>query len=184
MSEITRLLTPENGGAPDLDAVFERLYPELKQLARARLAKQQHGETLTPTVLVSEAYVKLVQSDTLDLKSRRHFFACAARAMRHIILDNLRKSTAGKRGGWFDAVTLHEDQLALAGTSGQLLDLDRALDELDTFSPRQRELVELKFFTGLSVRDIARLMDTPERSMWREWERAKAFLHARLAETG
>lgn len=181
MSEITRLLIPKSGNAPDLDAVFERLYPELKQLARSHLGKLHPGETLTPTALVNEAYLKLVHTATLDLKSKRHFFACAARAMRHIVVDSVRARLSGKRAGRLDAITLHEEHLALADTPRQLLDLDRALDELDAMSSRQRELVELKFFAGLSVRDIARLMEVPERSMWREWERAKAFLHARLS---
>lgn len=180
MSEITRLLTPENGNAPDLDSVFERLYPELKRLARSNLSALNPGETLTPTALVNEAYVRLIHADTLDLKNKRHFFACAARAMRHIVVDSVRARLSGKRAGRMNAITLHDDHLALAETPRQLLDLDRALNELDVMSPRQRELVELKFFAGLSVRDIARMMETPERSMWREWERAKAFLHARM----
>lgn len=182
MSEITRLLTPESGGAPDLDAVFERLYPELKQLARANLSRLNPGETLTPTALVNEAWLKLVHTDTLDLKSKRHFFACAARAMRHIVVDGVRARMSEKRAGRLNAVTLSEEHLALAETPQQLLGLDQALDELDRMSPQQRELVELKFFAGLSVREIGRMMEIPERSMWREWERAKAFLHARLSD--
>lgn len=180
MSEITLLLSPKHGGDPDLDAVFARLYPELKQLARSQLRRMQPGETLTSTALVSEAYVKLVQADRLDLKSQRHFFACAAQAMRHIIVDNLRSALAGKRGGGQSDITLREDDLELAQSPRQLLDLDRALTELKAMSPRQCELVEMKFFAGLTLRDIAKLMDLPERSAWREWERAKAFLHARL----
>ncbi|MFU8831521.1 MAG: ECF-type sigma factor [Wenzhouxiangella sp.] len=180
MSEITQLLVPEDGSAPDLDAVFERLYPKLKQQARYSLMKLPHGATLTPTVLVAEAYVKLINANSLGLSGQRHFFACAARAMRHIILDQLRRSQTDKRRAQEQAITLNPEHLAMAQSSAELLDLEKALDELGRLSPQQRELVELKFFAGLNVREIARLMEMSERSTWREWERAKAFLHVRL----
>lgn len=181
MSEITRLLSPNDGGPPDIDAVFEALYPRLRQLARSNLARLNPGETLTPTALVAEAYTKLAQVDSLSLQSQQHFYACAARAMRYIIVDSVRSRYASKRSGGYELITLHEDHLALAETPQQLLDLDRALDELDALAPRQRQLVEMKFFAGLSVRDIAKIMAVSERTMWREWERAKAFLHLRLS---
>ncbi len=180
MSEITRLLSNADGGA-DLRAVFERLYPELKILARARLAALSPGQTLTPTVLVHEAYVRLIQAETLDLKSRRHFFACAGQAMRNIIVDSLRAASADKRGGGQAAITLTEN-LPGEGMSANLLDLDEALNELDQINPRQRELVEMRFFAGLAIREIAELLELPERSCWREWQRARAFLHARMED--
>jgi RNA polymerase sigma factor (TIGR02999 family) len=180
MSEITRLLSTA-GSEPDLETVFELLYPELKRLAQARLASLHSGQTLTPTVLVHEAYVKLIQADGLELQSRRHFFACAGRAMRNIIVDQLRSSNALKRGGDQVAITLTEN---IAGEDGMrsLLDLDQAMDELDRISPKQRELVEMKFFAGLSIREIAELMEISDRTAWREWQRARAFLHARVAD--
>ncbi len=180
MSEITRLLN-EQGKEPDLKGVFERLYPELKNLARARLASMGSGQTMTPTALVHEAYVKLVQADQLDLKGRRHFFACASKAMRNIIVDYLRSGSAQKRGGDQVAITLTENLPAETQT-GNILDLDQALDELDQLCPEQRELVEMKFFSGLSVREIAELMEISNRTAWRHWQRARAFLHARIAE--
>ncbi|TVQ35496.1 MAG: sigma-70 family RNA polymerase sigma factor [Wenzhouxiangella sp.] len=180
MSDITRLLVDSEDG-PDLKAVFDRLYPELKQLARARLASLSKGQTITPTVLVHEAFMRLVQADRLDLSGRRHFFACAGRAMRNIIVDHLRASGAQKRGGDQVAITL-TDQLGEAGPAESILDLDQALNELDLISPQQRELVELKFFAGLPVNEIAELMGISSRTAWREWQRARAFLHARVAE--
>jgi RNA polymerase sigma factor (TIGR02999 family) len=180
MSEITQLLRAE-GQSPDLKGVFERLYPELKALARARLAAMSGGQTLTPTALVHEAYVKLIQAENLDLQSQRHFFACAGKAMRNIVVDHLRSSGAKKRGGDQVAVTLTEN-LAGQGDPSQILDLDEALDELDQINPQQRELVEMKFFAGLSIREIAELMELSNRTAWREWQRARAFLHARVAE--
>lgn len=181
MSEITRLLQQADGNSAHLDAVFEQLYPELRRLASARLQALRTGQTLTPTVLVNEAYMKMIQSsDRLDLKSRRHFFACAARAMRHIVIDSLRAATAGKRGGTSQDVTLH-DNISLPDNTLQLLDLDRALQDLGQLDARQRELVEMRFFAGLPITEIAELMEVSERTAWREWKRARAFLHAHLA---
>lgn len=180
MSEITQLLSAKEG-EPDFQLVFDRLYTELKQLAGARLSMMNKGRTLTPTVLVHEAYDRLVNVDGLDLKSRRHFFALASRTMRHIVIDHLRASGANKRGGDLVAVTLTE---AIAANSDalELLDLDRALDELDQVNPLQRELVELRFFGGLPMIEIADLLGMSTRSAWREWAKAKAFLHLRLGE--
>jgi RNA polymerase sigma factor (TIGR02999 family) len=182
MSDITRLLVPVDGSAPDLDAVFERLYPELKQRARGGVRPRPYGAHPPPTAPGAETYVRLIQSNALDLNGQRHFFACAARAMRHIILDQLRAAQTDKRRAQDEAITLTPDQLALASSSEQFLDLERALDELGQMSPQQRELVELKFFAGLNMREIARLMELPERSAWREWERARAYLHSRLKQ--
>jgi RNA polymerase sigma factor (TIGR02999 family) len=180
MSEITLMLSAKEG-EPDFQLVFDKLYAELKKLAGARLAMMSGGRTLTPTVLVHEAYDRLVNVDGLDLKSRRHFFALASRTMRHIIIDHLRASGASKRGGDLVAVTLTEAVAAAADTS-ELLDLDQALDELDQINPLHRELVELRFFGGLPMAECAELLEISPRTAWREWQRARAFLHVRMAQ--
>ena len=184
MGDITRLLHPEDGTGPDLDAVFERLYPELRQRARGSLQRLPHGATLTPTTLVAEAYMRLIGNDSLSLNDRRHFYACAARAMRHVILDGLRSADTDKRRAQDQAITLSPEHLALARTTEELLDLDQALDELEAMAPQQRELVDLKFFVGLSMREIAELFETSERTAWRDWKRARAWLKARLKPAG
>ena len=180
MGDITRLLRPEDGTGPDLDAVFERLYPELRRRARGSLQRLPHGATLTPTTLVAEAYMRLIGNESLDLNDRRHFYACAARAMRHVILDALRSADTDKRRAQDQAITLSPEHIALARTTEELLDLDQALDELEAMAPRQRELVDLKFFVGLSMREIAELFETSERTAWRDWNRARAWLKARM----
>lgn len=180
MGDITRLLRPDDGSGPDLDAVFERLYPELHRRARSSLNRLPHGATLTPTTLVAEAYMRLIGSEALDLNGRRHFYACAARAMRHVILDGLRSADTDKRRAQDQAITLSPEHLALAKTTEELLDLDQALDELEAMAPQQRELVDLKFFVGLSMREIAGLLEISERTAWRDWNRARAWLKARI----
>lgn len=183
MGEITELLSRSSeGDAEAMDAVFRRVYPELRRLAASQLGRGE--QTLTPTALVHEAYLRLIGASDLSLSGRRHFFACAARAMRNILIDRLRAATADKRGGKAQPVTLSglaDEGLSL---SPQLLDLDRALDQLDAINPRQREVVELHFFAGLTYAEIAELMGCVERTVIREWQRARAFLHSQLGTTG
>lgn len=182
MSEITALIQARNleGKTADLQVVFDRLYSELKRLAGARLSVMSAGQTLTPTALVHEAYDRLIQAPDLDIKSRRHFFATAGKVMRYIIVDHLRASGASKRGGDLVAITLTE-AVATSADCSELLDLDRALDELDRVNPVHRELVELHFFAGLPMSECAELLEISLRTAWREWQRARAFLHVRIS---
>ena len=175
-SHIAELLDSDS---PDLSDIFEHLYPELKKLAMARLASLAPGRTVTPTVLVHEAYMKLVKSESLDLKSRRYFFACAGRVMHDVLIDHLRAGNAAKRGGQLLKVTFSEE-LSVANPERGLLDLERALQELEQIDQQQRELVDMRFFAGLTLKDISELTDTPYRTVQRRWERARAFLHLRL----
>ena len=180
MGEITQLLSRSAAGdAAALDAVFEHVYPELRRLARAQLGRGDH--TLSPTALVHEAYLKLLGGAALPLSDRRHFFACAARAMRNILVDHLRAASADKRGGGLQPVTLEGIDAAAPALALPLLDLDVALDHLDQLNPRQREVVELHFFAGLTYDEIAELHACSERTVIREWQRARAFLHSQLA---
>lgn len=185
MSEITELIRAhsQHGDTVALQTAFDRLYPELKRLAGARLAVMGGGRTLTPTSLVHEAYDRLIQSENLDVRGRRHFFSLAGKAMRYIIVDYLRAGRALKRGGDQVMVTLTEN-VAADSDIPQLLDLDRALDELNRFHPLRRELVELRFFAGRSMAEIAELLELSERTAWREWSKARAFLHARIEGEG
>ena len=136
--EITELLARARGGEPErLAQVFEALYPELRRIAQGRPG--EGSTTLTPTVLVHEAFLRLTENRELALSDRRHFFACAARAMRCIVLDHARRRHAGKRGGGLAPVTLDE-HLPVGEDVGDsdVFALDQALDALDQVNPRQR----------------------------------------------
>jgi RNA polymerase sigma factor (TIGR02999 family) len=180
MPEITELLRDLDHGDPQaLEALFSSLYRELKQMARRELSGHS-TPTLSPTALVNEAWLKLQGASSLSIESRRHFFACAATAMRQIAIDAARASLAKKRGRDLLFVTLTdagEEQ-----SSEELLELNAAMDELDAVDDRLRKLVELRFFAGLSLNDIADLTGRSERSLHRDWARARAFIHARLSE--
>jgi RNA polymerase sigma factor (TIGR02999 family) len=182
VSEITELLAGARGGdTSKLDEVFDALYPELKRLAAARAAVLAPGATLSTTELVHETYLKVVGSSSLDARDRRHFFACASKVMREILIDYLRAGSAAKRGGGVRPVTL-PSQVGGVVLDTDLLDLHRALDDLDQVNPSLRAVAELRYFAGLSCEDIAELEECSVRTVQRNWKRARAFLLARLEQ--
>jgi len=179
MAEITQLLARARSGEPErLAEVFAVLYPELRRLARSRLATAE--ATLTPTVLVHEAFLRLTGSGSLGLNDRQHFFACAARAMRSIVVDAARRRHALKRGGMQADLTLTDRLMPHIAADDEVLALDAALELLREHSPRQMEVVELRYFAGFGFAEIAELHGSSERTAKREWERARAFLYAQL----
>jgi RNA polymerase sigma factor (TIGR02999 family) len=180
MGDITELLArARDGDRGSLDAVFARLYPELKQLARRRGAGPD--ATLSATALVNEAWLKLTSGSVPQLADRQHFLACAARAMRLIVVDEARRVHAAKRGYGPPVAGLDPGLLAADFDNDQLLAIDQALDALDAIDPAQRELVELHWFAGLDFVEIAALRDVNERTVRRGWQRARAFLAAQLS---
>ncbi|MBS0583663.1 MAG: sigma-70 family RNA polymerase sigma factor [Proteobacteria bacterium] len=181
--EVTGLLEAvNNGDAQALHALFARVYRELKQLARKRLAESA-GHSLNTTALVHEAYLKLAHSEGRPLHGRTHFFALAAKAMRQIVIDRARAHVAEKRGGSEARLVELDEALGVPGgglEADELLRLNHALDSLEAAEPRLAELVELRFFAGLGIGEIAVLRDVSERTLNRDWRRAKAQLYATL----
>ena len=160
-------------------AVFDALYPQLRSLAASRLRGNE--STYTPTALVNEFYLRLSAGEPLSLVDRRHFFTAAAKAMRWIVVDHARRRNADKRGGGLAPVTLSE-RMAAGTESAEVLALHDSLEALDQINPRQRELVELRYFIGLKFAEVAELLECSERTAKREWERARAFLYAQRTE--
>jgi RNA polymerase sigma factor (TIGR02999 family) len=175
--EVTLLLGAlQAGDRAALDRVLPRVYDELRALARSQL-RRQPGATLEATALVHEAYVKLGRSGALNAVSRSHFLAIAASAMRQVLIDRARAARSQKRGGGAAAVTLSDQAPAAAVRADELLALDEALATLE---PRQRLVVECRFFAGMEEREIAEALGVSERTVRREWVRARAWLYARL----
>ncbi len=178
---ITELLRRSRTGDHEAKGeIFERLYPELRKIAANKLFGQRVDPAVTPTVLVNEAYVRLVGGNHLDVVSRRHFFTSAACAMRHILIDHARRAAAKKRGGHDRQITW-TDGLGAELTATGWLDLDRALEELAKIDQRARRIVELRFFAGLSAEETAELLDISSTTLYRDWQRARAFLHTRMS---
>ena len=183
--EITRLLVSISDGDRDaLNRLFPMVYAELRARAHHQLRHMRPGDTLQPTALVHETYVKLLGAARPKWHDRRHFFAVASRAMRQITVDYARSQAAQKRGGDTPALTLDEERLPVAERAHDLVLLDAALTELESFSERPARVVELRFFGGLSVEEAAVVMEVSERTIKREWQKARAFLFDALRREG
>jgi RNA polymerase sigma factor (TIGR02999 family) len=184
--DVTRLLDAARAGdRAALDRLFATVYAELHALARHQLAGRAAGATLSTTVLVHEAYLKLVGGAIVDYRDRRHFFALAARAMRQIIIDGARRARAQKRGGEMIRIVLDPSRIA-SGTSAEadaaeLIALDDALTALENLSERLARIVELRFFAGLSVEETGDVLELSPRTVKRDWRKARAFLFDALA---
>jgi RNA polymerase sigma factor (TIGR02999 family) len=183
--EITRLLISiSEGDRNALNHLFPVVYAELRALAHRQLVHIRPGDTLQTTALVHEAYLKLVGTDRPEWHDRRHFFAVASRAMRQISVDYARARGTQKRGGNAPTLTLDEERLPIADRAHELVQLDQALTELESLSARQGQVVELRFFGGLTVEETAAVMDVSERTVKREWQKARAFLFDALRREG
>lgn len=174
------------GDAAALEAVFTQVYDELKQIARKQL-RASSGATLNTTGLLHEAYLKLARSEPRDIHGRVHFFALAAKAMRQIVIDHARARITEKRGGMHvQIVDLDAAADVASGDFGpdELLRLERALLQLEADEPRLANLIDLRFFAGLSNAEIASLQDLNERTVSRDWRRARAHLYDALYADG
>ncbi|MEZ5966924.1 MAG: ECF-type sigma factor [Planctomycetota bacterium] len=178
--EVTRLLSDARAGVADAkDRLFERVYDELKQLAKGQLRRQRDGESWHPTALVHEAFVRMVDPTRLDLHDRAHFYAVAVTVMRRVLVDHYRRRTAGKRRGGAQ-VTLHEPLAHGGAADVDILALDDALRDLAAMDERKARVVELRFFGGLSVDDVATALDVSKRTVESDWFFARAWLQTRL----
>lgn len=171
------------GDARALDALVERLYPELRAVARQLLRREPAGRTLATTALVHEAYLRLLGSYALAPADRSAFLAAAAVTMRRILVDAARRRLAVKRGGESVRVDLDEIAEAVAAPAGdeELLRLDAALAELDRAAPRARRIVELRFFVGATLAETAEALALSTKTVQRDWLAARAWLRARIA---
>lgn len=183
MTEVTQILRQiEEGEAVAVQRLLPLVYDELKKLAAARLARELPGQTLQPTALVHEAYLRLVDVKLAQSwESRGHFFAAAAEAMRRILVDAARRKRREQHGGDRRRVFLDDVALAAPGLRHDLLALDAALVRLAAEDPQTARLVELRYFAGLSVPKAAQLLHISPRTADRVWAYARAWLHREIA---
>jgi RNA polymerase sigma factor (TIGR02999 family) len=184
MSEITRCLDQlAEGEQHAAERLLEVVYGELRKLAGAKLAREAPGHTLQPTALVHEAWLRLVGDEKRDWKSRRYFFGACAEAMRRILIERGRKRARPKHGGDRERVELDdlaaEDPLATL----DLLALDEALSKLAAQDPEKAELVKLRYFAGLTLDQVAKVLDVSPATADRHWAYARAFLYRELHGT-
>jgi RNA polymerase sigma factor (TIGR02999 family) len=180
--EVTRLLRAARDGNVDaIDRVVALVYEDLRRVARRQLARGFNAQSVRPTELVHEAYVKLSLGGAEAAVDRAHFLAIAARAMRQVLIDEARHHRAAKRGGGWKHATLSGSHWVTDVDVDELLTLNEALEELE---PRQRQVVECRFFGGMEETEIAEALGITDRTVRRDWVKARAWLYRALAERG
>lgn len=181
-SEITQLLRRWHGGdAGSLDALLPQVYDELRRLAASELRGHAHHDTLQPTALVHEVFARLLGAERVDIHNRKHLFTTAAKLMRQTLIDRARAQLREKRGGgqWQQVDFIEALALPIEADT-HLPALDEALRALEHLDPRMGQIVELRYFVGLEVTEVAALLGVDERTVYREWAMARAWLRQRL----
>ena len=183
MSDVTQILERvEHGDGIAAEELLPLVYEELRKLAAAKMAQEAAGETLQPTALVHEAWLRLAgPREGQAWENRGHFFAAAAEAMRRILIESARRKSRLKRGGQQERVDLEQVQLATESDPATVLSIDQALERLAKAHPQKAELVKLRFFVGLSLPEAARALNLSETTAKRHWAFARAWLFGELA---
>ncbi|HXA66605.1 MAG TPA: sigma-70 family RNA polymerase sigma factor [Bryobacteraceae bacterium] len=178
---VTQLLIEwGNGSHAALEELMPLVYAELHKMARRYMNQQNPLHTLQTTALIHEAYLRLAGEGAKQWQNRAHFFGVAAKAMRHVLVDHARTTNAAKRGGAVRALRLDEEIDSSGERMAQLIALDDALTDLAKLHQRQSEVIELRFFGGLSVQETAELLKVSPETVARDWRIAKAWLHGEL----
>jgi RNA polymerase sigma factor (TIGR02999 family) len=182
-TEITQLLASLKSG--DRTAVAAKLMPlvydEFKALAARQLRRERANHTLQPTALVHEAYLRLIDQTRVDWQGRTHFFAVGAQAIRRILVDHARQRKRQKRGGGAERVELDESVALAPERSEEILALDEAMERLAKLDSRQAEIVEMRFFAGMSVEEVAQALGVSKRTVEGDWTMARAWLMRELS---
>jgi RNA polymerase sigma factor (TIGR02999 family) len=180
-SRVTQLLEKlEPGDRHAREQLFADVYTELRDLAARYLQRERKSHTLQPTALVHEAYLKLVGQTRVDWRGRAPFLAVAAQAMRRILVDHARRHRAAKRGGNRHRIALDDSLVIESHCDIDVLRLEDALAKLTKLDPRQAQMIELRFFGGLSIAEVAKVMGISKRSVEREWTMVRAWLRREL----
>jgi len=181
VSEVTRILDAiGHGDSKAAEELLPMVYDELRRLAAQKMAHESPGQTLQPTALVHEAYLRLVGQTDPGWKNRAHFFAAAAEAMRRILIDNARRKRALRHGGGQHRVDIADLAMAAAGKDDQLLAVNDALEKFAAVDPAKADLVKLRYFVGMTIEEAAAALDISPPTAKRHWTYARAWLHHEL----
>lgn len=183
--EVSQLLRDwSSGDQAALDKLIPVVYQELRRLARHYMRNERAGHTLQTTALVNEAYMRLAGYKEMRWQSRAHFFAVSAQVMRRILVEHARRRNFAKRGGGAQKVALDEAAVVSAGRSAEVIAVEEALTDLESWDPRKGKIVELRFFGGLSIEETAEVLKISPTTVQREWRSAKAWLYRAISEEG
>ena len=178
---VTEMLNDwRNGDQAALDRLIPVVYDELRRQAAGYLRRERPGHTLQSAALIHEAYLRLINQQNIEWKNRAHFYAIAARLMRQILVDHARKRNASKRGGSDIRVSLEDAMVVSPEANVDLVALDEALTRLAEIDPQQASIVELRYFSQLSVEETAEVLGVSSRTVRRDWNVAKAWLRQQI----
>jgi RNA polymerase sigma factor (TIGR02999 family) len=182
--DVTQILNSlEHGDPSRSDELIQIVYQELRKLAAVRMAAERDDQTLQPTALVHEAYLRLVGSEAREWNSRSHFFGAAAESMRRILIDRARRKKAARHGGGLARVDLEKIDIAVNAEDDRLLEIDEAVERLAERDEQAAQLVKLRFFGGMTNTEAAKVMGLSDRTAHRVWAYARATLFAELASS-
>ncbi len=183
--DTTRLLLKAcEGDEVARSALYDRIYGELRRLARQQLRRRWRSPTLDTTALVHETYVKLFDRSTPNVNGRAHFLALSSRAMRQVLVDHFRHHAAGKRGGLRPILSLEEQHIPIEDRGALIRAVDEAISRLEALNERLARVVEYRFFGGLTQEQIAETLGVTDRTVRNDWRKAKAWLTHELADLG
>ena len=181
MNEVTQILGAVSRGEPKAaNELLSLVYEELRRLAAAKMASEAPGQTLQPTALVHEAWLRLTRDEKREWNDRTHFFAAAAEAMRRILVDNARRKRTERHGGGQQRVEMPEIASAVMETDDKVLAVHEALEKFAVLDPQKAELVKLRYFVGMTIEQAAEALGISQRTAKRYWAFARAWLHEEI----
>ena len=182
ISEVTRILSALNdGNRTEVDKLWDLIYPEIHRLAKIGFARERSGHTLQATALVNEAFLKLADQTQVKWQGRTHFLSVAATIMRRVLVDHARQHRSKKRGGGAPLLQFIDDVPIKTANADDLLVIDETIEKLAQLDPRQAKIVELRFFAGMTVAEVAAALDVSERLVEAEWTMCRAWLRRALS---
>jgi len=183
MSEVTRILNAiEQGETRAADQLLPLVYEELRKLAASKMSHEAPGQTLQPTALVHEAWLRLVGKEDPQWNNRAHFFGAAAEAMRRILIENARRKLARRHGGGQVRLNVDDLEIAAPGSDDQVLAINDALEKFVSIDPLKAELVKLRYFAGLTIEQAAKVLEISEATAKRWWSYARAWLYTEVGD--
>ena len=182
-NQVTQILGEWSGGDREApERLMPLVYDEMRRIARAFISRERQGHTLQPTALVNEAYLRLVDQNSVTWQSRAHFYSVAASMMRRVLIDHARTRATEKRGGGAVHLSIEDVQVPIEERAANFVAMDEALERLSQFNERGRKIVEMRFYAGMSEEEIAEVLGVSTRTVLRDWKAARVWLFRELSQ--
>ena len=182
-NQVTQILDDWSGGDREApERLMPLVYDEMRRIARSFISRERQGHTLQPTALVNEAYLRLVDQNSVTWQSRAHFYSVAASMMRRVLIDHARTRATEKRGGGAVRLSLEDVQVPVEERAANFVAMDEALERLSQFNERGRQIVEMRFYAGMTEEEIAEVLGVSTRTVLRDWKAARVWLFRELSE--